>query len=504
MRRVHPIEKESYRILRGMVDLSRLGPLSRAVAERIIHASADPDYAESLVLDEGALENGTSALRRGAPVVTDVGMVAAGITGRHTRCFVSDPSTRTLSERLGITSSAAGFRLAAEEVGAGAVWIVGNAPTALFELLALDVAPSLVIGLPVGFVGAAESKAALVASGLPAVANRGPKGGSAVAAAALNALIYYEEDDVRQPVRFSDKNGAHGHEPGPALLIVGHGSRDPRGAREFHDLVGLVRRRNPSITVEGGFIELSRPPISECVDRLAESGALNVAAVPLMLLAAGHAKDDIPATLVREKTDHPKMSFSYGRALGIRPELLELMDERISAAVREEEKEETAVLVVGRGSSDPDANSDLYKIARLFYEGRPYPVVESAYVSMTPPDVADGLDRCFKLGAKRVVVFSYFLFTGVLEERIREQSETFAAANPGVEVRYAGYFGPDEKIADLVVERYTEAVEGDIRMNCDVCVHRVALPGFVEKVGAPATPHYHPDEPGHHLHDRHH
>ena len=124
----------------------------------------------------------------------------------------------------------------------------------------------------------------------------------------------------------------------------------------------------------------------------------------------GHAKDDIPATLVREKMGHPEMSFSYGRALGIRPELLELMDERISAVVLEEKKEETAVLIVGRGSSDPDANSDLSKIARLFYEGRPYPVVESAYVSMTPPDVANGLDRCLKLGAKRIVVFSYFLY----------------------------------------------------------------------------------------------
>ena len=273
-------------------------------------------------------------------------------------------------------------------------------------------------------------------------------------------------------------NGTYENGDAPALLIVGHGSRDPRGAREFHDLVDLVRGRNPSLTVEGGFIELSRPPISECVDRLAESGARNVAAVPLMLLAAGHAKDDIPATLVREKMGHPELSFSYGRALGVRPELLELMDERISAVVREEEKEETAVLIVGRGSSDPDANSDLSKIARLFYEGRPYPIVENAYVSMTPPDVANGLDRCLKLGAKRIVVFSYFLFTGVLEERIRGQSRAFAEANPGVEVHYAGYFGPDPRLADLVVERYTEALRGDIRMNCDVCVHRVALPGF--------------------------
>jgi precorrin-8X/cobalt-precorrin-8 methylmutase len=194
MRRVHPIETESYRILRGMVDLSHLGPLSRAVAERIIHASADLEYAQSLVLDEAALERGIEALRRDAPIVADVGMVAAGITGRETQCFVSEPHTRGLSGSLGITRSAAGFRLAAEEVGRGAIWVVGNAPTALFELLDLNAAPALVIGLPVGFVGAAESKAALATSGLPAITNQGPKGGSAVAAAALNALIYYQED----------------------------------------------------------------------------------------------------------------------------------------------------------------------------------------------------------------------------------------------------------------------------------------------------------------------
>ena len=193
MRHVHPIERESYRILRELVDLSHLGPLGRAVAERVIHASADPEYATSLVLDERTLRAGLEALRDDAPIVADVHMVAAGITAKETLCLVSDPRARDLSEELGITRSAAGFRLAAERVGAGAVWVVGNAPTALFELLQTDNRPALVIGLPVGFVGAAESKDALLRSDLPGVANRGPKGGSAVAAAALNALIYYEE-----------------------------------------------------------------------------------------------------------------------------------------------------------------------------------------------------------------------------------------------------------------------------------------------------------------------
>jgi precorrin-8X/cobalt-precorrin-8 methylmutase len=195
MRRVHPIEAESYRILREAVDLSRLGPLSRAVTERVIHASADLEYARTLMLNEDALEGGLSALRDGASVVADVGMVAAGITARETLCFVADPRARALAEGRGITRSAAGFRLAADEVGEGAIWVVGNAPTALFELLAMDVRPVLIVGMPVGFVGAAESKEALLESGLPAVANRGPKGGSAVAAAALNALLYYEKGE---------------------------------------------------------------------------------------------------------------------------------------------------------------------------------------------------------------------------------------------------------------------------------------------------------------------
>ena len=194
MRRIHPIEAESYRILRELVDLSHLGPLSQAVAERVIHASADLEYAKTLVLDEHALRRGLEALRRGAPIVADAGMVAAGVTSREVRCFVSDPRAELLAEHLEITRSAAGFRLAEREVGFEAVWVVGNAPTALFELLEMGADPALVVGLPVGFVGAAESKEKLLKSGLPAVANRGPKGGSAVAAAAVNALLYFEED----------------------------------------------------------------------------------------------------------------------------------------------------------------------------------------------------------------------------------------------------------------------------------------------------------------------
>ena len=189
-RTVHPIEQQSFAVLRRRVDLSHLPPLSRAVVERVVHASADLSYVQDLVLDEAALVRGRAALLAGAPVVADVQMVAAGITTVQAVCRV-----REATGSPDLTRSAAAVRMAFDEVGPGAVWVVGCAPTALFELIALDVRPALVVGLPVGFIGAAESKAALRASGLPAVSNVSEKGGSAVASAALNALLYAPEHD---------------------------------------------------------------------------------------------------------------------------------------------------------------------------------------------------------------------------------------------------------------------------------------------------------------------
>ncbi|MEX2290346.1 MAG: precorrin-8X methylmutase [Mycobacteriales bacterium] len=182
---VHPIEQESFAILRRRIDLSHLPPLTRAVVERVVHASADLGYADDLVTSEPVLRRGHQALRDGAPVVADVQMVAAGITTRAALCRVREARAHD-----GLTRSAAAIRLAFAEVGPGAVWVIGCAPTALFELIDLGVEPALVVGLPVGFVGAAESKQALRDSGLPAVSNVSEKGGSAVASAALNALLY--------------------------------------------------------------------------------------------------------------------------------------------------------------------------------------------------------------------------------------------------------------------------------------------------------------------------
>jgi precorrin-8X/cobalt-precorrin-8 methylmutase len=192
-RTIHPIEQRSFEILRTRVDTSGLPHWTRAVVERVIHASADTGYLGDLACDEDALARGARALRAGAPVVADAAMVAAGITARDVVCRVADPRAAALAAGGQTTRSAAGLRVAFEQAGPGAVWVIGTAPTALAELVVMNAAPALVIGLPVGFVGAVEAKQALRASGLPALTNRSEKGGAAVAAAALNALLYQEE-----------------------------------------------------------------------------------------------------------------------------------------------------------------------------------------------------------------------------------------------------------------------------------------------------------------------
>ncbi|AOR35072.1 cobalamin biosynthesis protein CbiX [Streptomyces fodineus] len=294
----------------------------------------------------------------------------------------------------------------------------------------------------------------------------------------------------------------------PALLIAGHGTRDDAGAEAFRDFVRQLQLRS-DMPVAGGFIELSAPPLGEAVAGLVARGVRRFATVPLMLVSAGHAKGDIPAALAREKERHPGISYTYGRPLGPHPALLSVLERRLdealgSSARSPEDRADVTVLLVGRGSTDPDANAEVYKAARLLWEGRGYAGVETAFVSLAAPDVPSGLDRCAALGARRIVVLPYFLFTGILPDRVRQQTEGWAAAHPETEVLSADVIGPEPELLDLVLERYEEAVKGDLRMNCDSCVYRIALPGFEDKVGLPQQPHFHPDDDGHHGHGHHH
>jgi precorrin-8X/cobalt-precorrin-8 methylmutase len=183
------VAEESYQILRSRLDLSRLPKLSRDVTERVIQASADFDYFTDLVCDEESLAEGVAALAAGAPVIADSAMVAAGITGSPVLCKIGEPLTQRLARTAAITRAAAAVRLAFGEVGPGAVWVAGGGSAALAEILSRQVEPAFVVGLPVGFVGAAEVKDALRASGMRCVSNVSEKGGPAVAVAAFNALL---------------------------------------------------------------------------------------------------------------------------------------------------------------------------------------------------------------------------------------------------------------------------------------------------------------------------
>jgi precorrin-8X/cobalt-precorrin-8 methylmutase len=177
------------------VDTAHLPPLTRAVVERVVHTTADPTWMGDLVTDESALAVGRTALLAGAPLVVDVRMVAAGITARESVVAI-DLAMST----EGTTRSAAGIRAAAQRYPDGAVWAIGNAPTALTELVTLAekgvLRPVLVVGVPVGFVGSVAAKAALRAAGLPAVSCATERGGAAIAAATVNALLYADPEDI--------------------------------------------------------------------------------------------------------------------------------------------------------------------------------------------------------------------------------------------------------------------------------------------------------------------
>ncbi|NMM23681.1 MAG: sirohydrochlorin chelatase [Phycicoccus sp.] len=291
---------------------------------------------------------------------------------------------------------------------------------------------------------------------------------------------------------------------GLPMLVVGHGTRSDSGVAEFNAFMGRLQRRPdaPYRAAAGGFIELSRPPVTEAVASLVGQGHRELIALPLVLVAAGHGKGDIPAALVREQVRHPGMTYSYGRPLGPHPALLDILEQRIEKTLGDTERADTHVLLVGRGSTDPDANAEIAKVARLLWEGRGYAGVEPSFVSLADPGVPAGLDKLRRLGASRIVVAPYFLFPGILPDRIVSQTEAFALEHPFMTVEVAELIGDCDELADLVIERYLEAVGGDIRMNCDTCIYRVAMPGFGDRVGQPQRPHHHPDDASH-GHDHH-
>ncbi len=500
---VHPIEAESYRLLEQLVDLSSWPEGPRAVAARVVHATADPALVAHLRVPTSAVIAGVAAMAAGAPVVCDVEMVRAAITGVNAVCTLGEVAQAGPYP----SRSAAAMAKAAAAHPDGAVFVVGCAPTALAEVVRLidagSLRPALVIATPVGYVGAAEAKEALLElaerRGVLAMTLRGERGGAAVGAAMLNAISRLAKT-VPPPTR------------PPALLLIGHGTRSAAGAEELGRFAVALRDRRPGVAVEAGFIEFVDPSLDTAIDRLVETGASRVVAVPLLLLGAGHLKDDGPAALARARLRHPSVAFSYGRDLGLHPDVLATVEDRIRS-VRFSGRDLApwlegpgdAVVVVGRGSTDPDANGDLAKAARLLADGRglaiggarsgrpgPTPAlgfVEPAFVSLARPSVAEALERCRQLGARRIAVVPYFLCTGLLVERIGEQARDWAAAHPDVEVALGRHMGLDERIVSLLWSRYDETLGTPVTMNCDGCLYRTPLPGYEHRVGTrPGVP----------------
>jgi precorrin-8X/cobalt-precorrin-8 methylmutase len=278
------------------------------------------------------------------------------------------------------------------------------------------------------------------------------------------------------------------------IVVAGHGSRDPDAVREFEALVALVRARASDHVVSHGYLEFSSPTIAEAVAQNLAAGARQVAVVPGVLLAARHAKNDMPAELQALAREHTAIDFHFGAPLNLHPKLLQLAQERIVEAEATSphtvRRDDTCLVLVGRGTTDPDANGDVAKMARLLEEGMGFGGVHVCYSGTAKPLVADGLRAAARLGYARIVVMPFFLFDGVLVKRIYAAADDLCEREPGLEVLKAGYLGVHPLVADVIVERAREAVEGRAAMNCSLCKYRVQIVGFEQQVGEPQRAHH--------------
>lgn len=279
------------------------------------------------------------------------------------------------------------------------------------------------------------------------------------------------------------------------VMVCGHGSRDVAAVREFDAVARGIRERLPRYDVESGFLEFATPVIRDGLDKLRARDNKLVLAVPGMLFAAGHAKNDIPSVLRTYEAQHPAMEIRYGRELGIDPRLLKAAHDRIQEALEQAGDDvplhETLLMVVGRGASDPDANSNVAKVMRMLWEGFGFGWGETCYSGVTFPLVEPGLEHAVRLGFRRIIVFPYFLFTGVLVRRIYEYTDKVAARHPEVEFVKAGYLNDHPCVLDAFAERVEEILRGENTMNCKLCKYREQVIGFEAEVGLAQESHHH-------------
>jgi precorrin-8X/cobalt-precorrin-8 methylmutase len=243
------------------------------------------------------------------------------------------------------------------------------------------------------------------------------------------------------------------------ILLIGHGSRDPEGKREFADLVGQVRAALAGIPVEAGVLEFSdaaTPSVDEAIDRCAARGATALRIVPILLHTAMHSQTDVPAVLARGTGRHRDLELRLAPPLALEEALLEILEERIRATEDDAAplpEAETAVLLVGRGSHDAGANADFFRTGRLFAERHGSRAVECCFVSLAQPDVPTGVERCLRLGARRVLVAPYFVNTGVLVKRIADQVAEARERHPEAELLLTAHLGVHARLVELIRAR---------------------------------------------------
>jgi len=301
------------------------------------------------------------------------------------------------------------------------------------------------------------------------------------------------------PDRAIASEGPHGP---IGVLVCGHGSRNRLAVAEFASLAHQLQHHLAPVPVDHGYLEFARPILRDGLDALRQRGVQHVLAVPAMLFAAGHAKNDIPSVLNTYAAE-TGLRIDYGRELGVDLKMIQAAGARIRAAIERADADalaagrspvplhDTLLAVVGRGSSDPDANSNVAKVTRMLVEGFGFGWGETLYSGVTFPLVEPGLRQAVKLGFQRIVVFPYFLFSGVLVSRIRQHSERVAADHPELELVQAGYLGDHLLVLDTFRERVAEVLGGDVAMNCSLCKYRAQVLGFEREVGAPQHSHHH-------------
>jgi sirohydrochlorin cobaltochelatase len=286
---------------------------------------------------------------------------------------------------------------------------------------------------------------------------------------------------------------------GSAVLLCGHGSRDGAAIREFEEAAEGLRARLGGRLFATGYLEFARPTIGESLAALKARGASRILAIPGMLFAASHVKNDLPWEVNSFAAAHPEIEVTLGRDLAIDPLLLAAAADRIAGAVPKE-RADTLLVVVGRGTNDPDANSNIAKVARMLWEGMGFGWAEAAFSGVARPRVAPALERAARLGFRRIVVFPYFLFTGILVQRIYDETDAVAARFPEIDFIKAPYLNGHGKLIDAFIDRIAECEAGEARMNCQLCKYRTRIVGYETAIGTPQQGHHHHVRGGGHHH----